>query len=160
MKNLFYVLLLLPIFSNAELITLEDEELQKVEGKSGITINARIDLGAGSRISYTSDYANIDYNTAAVDKSYWLVFHELTGGIEFEGLKFDLVDTFGPTQSDEAIVWTMPERIEFNQLDIEGLYLADTNVVAGGNDRYIMGLSLDGSLYLPAQTKAYVFPTN
>lgn len=162
MKKLLLTMLLVPTLANAEMIGMKDKELQTVNGQSGITVNARLDFGEGTRVSFSTDHDNIDYDPNSVPSNTrtWLVFNELTGGIEFEGLKIDLTDTFGPNQSEEAIVVTLPERIEFNQLDIEGLYLADSEIVTGGDDRYIMGLSLDGSLYLPASTKVNVFPTN
>jgi hypothetical protein len=148
------------MLANAELRLLQDTDLKKVDGQSGITISASIDIGSDSRISYKSDYDNIDYNPADVDKAYWMVFKSLEGGIAFENLKFDLTDTFSANGSESALQWTLPEKIKFNDLKIKGLYLSDTIDATGANDRYLLSVGVDGALQLPAETKLYVFPVN
>jgi hypothetical protein len=149
------------MFANAELRLLQDDDLKKVDGQSGITLSASIVLGADSRISYTSDYDNVDYNPTQVDKAYWMVFKSLQGGIAFENLKFDLTDTFSENGSESALQWTLPEKVEFSDLKIEGLYLSDSvNAPAGVDRRYLLSVGFDGALQLPAETKLYVFPVN
>lgn len=148
------------MFANAELRLLQDADLKKVDGQSGITLSASIYLGDDSRISYTSDYDNVDYNPIEVDKAYWMVFKSLEGGIAFENLKFDLTDTFSANGSESALQWTLPDKVIFDDLKIKGLYLSDTIDATGVNDRYLLSVGFDGALHLPAETKLYVFPAN
>ena len=135
----------------AEMNEMNDTELQRSSGQSGITLSAKVDFEEGTRISYTNEDANyLD------QQEYWLVIDNITGSIEMKGLKIDIVDDFGPAANKGAIQWTMPDEITFDNFRTDGIYMSETKDVS--NDaRFLMAVEVDGHLQLPAQTTMTIF---
>jgi len=154
MKNIIVLLLFLPVMVNAELSILNDSELSDQTGQTGITLSTRIEFGSGTRISYSNPDASYLDNT-----DYWLVFNELSGSIELKGLKLDLIGDFGPAGNQGALQWTLPEEVTFDELKTEGIYVGPSAAV-GSNHQFLMGVEIDGTLTMPAQTKINIFPVN
>jgi hypothetical protein len=103
-----------------------------------------------------------------IRKPAYIMLGEISGGISFTGLKFDFVSDFGydetlPLTEDNrprpAMKWTLPEQINFKNFEVNGLYISSDNVI-DRNDNKLLGVRLDGPLYLPSATASYVFVTS
>ncbi|GGY55116.1 hypothetical protein GCM10011297_30010 [Bacterioplanes sanyensis] len=140
----------------ADLTPLNEHQLQRVDGQAGITLSGRMEFEQGTRFSYQNEDAEYIDNTA-----YWLVMNEVTGGIGFSDMKLDLIDGIGPNGDKTALQITLPEELEFEQLQTEGFYLGDNREVNQMSDpRFLFAVELDGKLQAPAQTKVNIFPVN
>jgi len=141
-----------------------------------------------------SSHTNREYNWRSPDasaedyqirKPYYVMIGAITGGISFEGLEMEMVQDFAvdfytpqefaelnlPDDRDRlpALPWTMPEKIKFNNFEIEGIYVSedavidkpyvDNNGVFHGDNK-LLGARLDGPIYMPSSTSAYVFVTS
>jgi hypothetical protein len=117
-----------------------------------------------------------------IRKPYYVILGEISGGISFEGLQLDFVDKIVLSDDVElgqdhidamahkpALKWTMPSKIEFHDFEIDGLYISEDKYIdkpgydVNGNfygDNKILGLRIDGPVYLPSQTTAHVFITS
>ena len=58
-----------------------------------------------------------------------------------------------------ALKWTLPEEIVFDNFEISGIYVSD-DLTIDRNDNKIIGARIDGPIYMPSQTNAYVFVTS
>lgn len=118
-----------------------------------------------------------------IREPYYVMIGAITGGISFEGLEMEMVpdfaaDFYSPEQVAElpagrdklpALRWTMPEVIRFKDFEIEGIYISkdavidkpyiDSNDVFHGDNK-LLGARLDGPIYMPSSTSAYVFVTS
>jgi len=103
-----------------------------------------------------------------IRKPAHIMLGEISGGISFTGLKLDFVSDFGydenlPLTEENkprpAMKWTLPDEIKFNNFEISGVYVS-TNEVIDRNDNKLLGARLDGPIYLPSATAAYVFVTS
>lgn len=153
MKKALCLMALWPLAATAEMSELTESELQSTSGQAGVTLSARAEFDAGTRISYTNEDA--DY---ADGQDYWLVIDNITGAIEVKGLKIDLVSDFGPTGNAGAIQWTMPDEVIFDEFKTDGLYMSSEKV-KNTSSRFLMSVEMDGSLQFPAQTTMSVFAT-
>lgn len=118
---------------------------------------------------------------------YYVILGKITGGISFDNLQLDFVDKIilrkdrelGADHIDQmpnkaALKWTLPEKIVFHDFEVEGLYVSEDKVIdKPGNhpaghpnageffgDNKVLGLRVDGPVYLPSSTNAYVFITS
>jgi len=103
-----------------------------------------------------------------IRKPAYIMMGEISGGISFTGLKFDFVNDFGydetqPLTEDNrprpAMKWTLPDEIKFKDFEVSGLYISSDNIISK-NDNKLFGVRLDGPIYLPSATAAYVFVTS
>ncbi|MAD44217.1 MAG: hypothetical protein CMI02_07980 [Oceanospirillaceae bacterium] len=145
--------LVFPLAGKAELAALNDEQMAEASGQSGLTISARVELDDGSRVSYTNTAA--DY---ADNNEYWLVVDNITGAVEIQDLKLDLIGDFGPAGDTGALQWTLPEEIVFDDLKTDGIYMSTDKEVNAGS-RFLMAVEVDGTLQLPASTTMTIFAT-
>ena len=145
--------LVFPLAGKAELAALNDEQMAEASGQSGLTISARVELDDGSRVSYTNPAA--DY---ADNNEYWLVVDNITGAVEIQDLKLDLIGDFGPAGDTGALQWTLPEEIVFDDLKTDGIYMSTDKEVNAGS-RFLMAVEVDGTLQLPASTTMTIFAT-
>lgn len=151
--------------SFAELSSLDEGSLSQVSGRSGITLNGLVDFSEGTRVSYKQVLVDSSGTELASQPKYF-VLDNLTGSVAFEGLAFDLVDSFEPasdspetaTYRNPSLRWTMPKKLVFDDLKTDGLYISDTATVGSGAS-YLGGARFDGALSLPSTTKAYIFST-
>jgi|GEM_PF-1015229 len=150
---LLFLLLLISVIATAEMQQMNDEQMSESSGQAGLTISARVELDTGSRVSYTNTAA--DY---ADNNEYWLVVDNITGAVEIQDLKLDLIGDFGPAGDTGALQWTLPEEIVFNELKTDGVYMStDRQDVSGA--RFLMAVEVDGTLELPAATTMTIFAT-
>lgn len=118
---------------------------------------------------------------------YYVILGKITGGISFDNLQLDFVDKIVLRKDRElgadhiaqmpnkaALKWTLPEKIVFHDFEVEGLYVSEDKVIdkpgyhpdghpnAGEffGDNKVLGLRVDGPVYLPSATNAYVFITS
>lgn len=118
---------------------------------------------------------------------YYVILGDITGGISFDNLQLDFVDKIVLREDRElgaehiaqmpnkaALKWTLPEKIVFHDFEVEGLYISENKTIdkpgihpaghanAGEfyGDNKILGLRVDGPVYLPSATNAYVFITS
>ena len=151
----------------AELAQLSENDLGDVSAQAGLTISARAELEAGTRVSYSNDnisasqYNGSDYTGSGAT---WLVVDDITGVLEFTNLDVDIISGVGPLQDKTAIQLTLPDALEVKSLKTKGLYLGDGPEVSydgtGNSDShlFLLGLELDGRLSMPAATKVNIFP--
>lgn len=153
MKESLLCMLLLSSAVYAEMNELNEDEMQEATGQAGLTLSAKADFEAGTRISYTN--LDADYLDG---QDYWLVINNITGSVEVKGMKLDLVNDFGPAGTAGALQWTMPEEIVFDKFKTDGIYMSDSKQV-NANSRFVMAVEIDGTLQFPAETKMSVFAT-
>ncbi|WP_420591529.1 hypothetical protein [Bacterioplanoides sp.] len=137
--------------SMAELQPLNEDELVKHTGQTGITLSSKVEFGGDTRISYSNTDADLK------DKDTWLVINQLTGSIELKGLDIDLESGLGPQRNKSAVVVTLPEEIIFDELKTEGIYVGPGRDKSP-NHRFLMAVEVDGVLQMPGATKINVFP--
>jgi hypothetical protein len=117
---------------------------------------------------YNVVYKNPQEGDYLIRKPAYIIMGEISGGISFTGLKFDFVSNFGYDNSkpltDEnsprpAMKWTLPSQINFKNFEVSGLYVS-TDEFIDRADNKLLGLRIDGPIYLPSATAAYVFVTS
>lgn len=139
----------------ADMQPLDESELQEATGMQGISQSAKLDFAQGTRLSFSNpdaDYKNPPPN----GQHYWLVVNNLTGSVELKNMKTEYINDFGPSKNVGAVVTTLPESIEFDNLRTDGIYLGPGKEV-GADHRFILGLEINGKLELPAATTMTVF---
>ncbi len=103
-----------------------------------------------------------------IRKPAYIILGEISGGISFTGLEFDFVSDFGydealPLTEENrprpAMKWTLPDQINFNNFEVSGLYISTDDVI-DRNDNKLLGIRIDGPIYLPSATASYVFVTS
>lgn len=152
------VLAFVPLI-NAEMAELTDNDLQEATGQEGISISMKLDFAEGTRISSQNP---------KVDGDNWQVIDSITGSIEAKKLRTELLnDYIGPADNAEvvtAVQTIFPDEINFSEFKTKGIYLGkgenverDSNNNVTSNHNFYMGLEIDGSLKLPAQTKLTTF---
>jgi len=140
-----------------------------------------VDGGANALKKDAHNGYNVTYKDEREDggdylirKPYYVILGEISGGISFDGLQLDLVSDFGTNSNKAALKWTMPDKIEFHDFTIDGLYISEDEYIdkpgyhpeghanAGQfyGDNKILGARLDGPIYMPSATSAYVFITS
>lgn len=139
----------------AEMLPMDESELERLTGQAGITLSAKADFDSGTRISYANKDA--DYIDPV---EYWLVIDELTGSIELKDLQIDIVNNFGPARNKGAIQITMPNEIVAEELKVEGIYVGPGEI-KGNNHQFLLGVEIDGTLSMPASggMQVNLFPT-
>jgi hypothetical protein len=117
---------------------------------------------------YNVLYKNAQEGDYLIRKPAYMILGEISGGISFTGLKFDFVSDFGYDSTQEiteenrprpAMKWTLPDQIKFKDFEVSGLYISTDNVI-DSTDNKLFGVRLDGPIYLPSATAAYVFVTS
>ncbi|MEH6449216.1 MAG: DUF6160 family protein [Oleispira sp.] len=117
---------------------------------------------------YNVVYKNPQEGDYLIRKPAYIMLGEISGGISFTGLKFDFVSDFGydeamPLSAENkprpAMKWTLPDQINFKNFEISGVYVS-TDSVIDRTDNKLMGVRLDGPIYMPSATAAYVFVTS
>lgn len=117
---------------------------------------------------YNVIYKNEQEGDYLIRKPAYIMLGEISGGISFTGLKLDFVSDFGydknlPLTEENkprpAMKWTLPDEIKFKNFEISGLYVSTDNII-DRNDNKLLGARLDGPIYLPSATAAYVFVTS
>lgn len=147
----------------ADMQPLDESELQEATGQQGIKMSAKLEFAPNTRLSFANPDA--DYkNPLPNGEHYWLVVDNLTGSVELKNMKTEYINDFGPSKNVGAVVTTLPESIEFNNLSTDGIYLGPGKEVirnasneVTSNHRFIMGLEINGKLELPAATTMTVF---
>ena len=145
----------LSVTAFADMQPLAEAELQEATGQQGINMSAKLEFAPNTRLSFANpdaDYKNPPPN----GQHYWLVVNNLTGSVELKNMKTEYINDFGPSKNVGAVVTTLPESIEFNDLRTDGIYLGPGKEV-GANHRFILGLEVNGKLELPAATTMTVF---
>ncbi|WP_430459640.1 DUF6160 family protein [Thalassolituus sp. LLYu03] len=153
MKIYGFLFVFLSLTAKAEMAEMSEADLGEESGQAGITLSAKADFDDGSRISYTN--ADAEYLDG---QDYWLVINNITGSIEIKGLKLDVINDFGPSGSEGALQWTLPEEIVFDEFKTEGLYLSSEKEV-NASSRFVMAIEYDGTLQFPANTTMSIFST-
>lgn len=154
--------LALAAFSYAEMAELSDNDLQEATGQEGISISMKLDFAEGTRISSQNP---------ETDGNNWEVMDSITGSIEAKKLRTELLDNYrGPKDNADGVSAAQtifPDEINFAKFKTRGIYLGegkeverDVNEKVTGNHNFYMGLEIDGSLKLPAQTKLTTFVVN
>lgn len=148
----------------ADLVEIDESDLDAVAGQAGITLNAKIVLGAESSFVYTNTSgATLAEVEAAkntpdpgddIDVSY-LIIDGIEGSVEIEGLKLDLISDLN-SSGKPALQWTLPEKITVNQLKTSGIYASSTEKV-DANSTFLLSANLNGALTLPADTTISIF---
>ena len=111
----------------------------------------------GYNVTYKSEAENdADY---LIRKPYYVIIGEISGGISFSGLELEFVSDFGTNNNKAALKWTLPEEIVFDNFEISGIYVSD-DLTIDRNDNKIIGARIDGPIYMPSNTNAYVFVTS
>ena len=111
----------------------------------------------GYNVKYKSEAANdADY---LIRDPYYVIFGEISGGISFSGLELEFVSDFGASNNKAALKWTLPEEIVFDNFEISGIYVSD-DLTIDRTDNKIIGARIDGPIYMPSTTNAYVFVTS
>ena len=130
------------------------------------------DVHNGYNVTYKDERE--DGGDYFIRKPYYVILGEISGGISFAGLQLDLVSDFGANKNKAALKWTLPDKIEFHDFTIDGLYVSEDEYIdkpgyhpeghanAGQfyGDNKILGARLDGPIYMPSATSAYVFITS
>lgn len=148
----------------AELNPLDDSFLDNISGQSGLTLNAKINLGDESRFVYTNTSGKALGEASSDDISY-LVVDKIAGSIEFKGLALDLVSDLN-SSGKAALQWTMPKEIEAKEFRTSGVYASDTKDidtptnVPNSPSTFLFSVEMDGTLQLPANTQLSVFVTD
>lgn len=159
-KFIFFVasLSLFVSSSFAELIPVTDNMLENVSGQSGITLNAKVILGDESSFIFTNTSGKTKADATAAETGY-LIVDKIHGEIEFEGLSMDLLSDL-KNSGKAAIQWTLPQEIKATNFKTEGVYISSTEEVNPGGSNtstFLMGLELNGTLSLPANTQISLF---
>lgn len=163
-KILILILTLCATTSNAEMKPLTDSVLSSQSGQAGLTINARVDLGSESKFIYTNTSGKTLDNATVADTSYFIL-DEITGAIELKGLKLDLISNLN-NSGKSALQWTMPNEIKADNFKTSGIYAASAKLESGkvvpdnASSTFLLGVELNGTLTLPAETKLSVFVVN
>lgn len=111
----------------------------------------------GYNVKYKSEAANdADY---LIRDPYYVIIGEISGGISFSGLELEFVSDFGADDNKAALKWTLPEEIVFDNFEISGIYVSK-DLTIDRNDNKIIGARIDGPIYMPSNTNAYVFVTS
>lgn len=145
--------------------------------------SAEIDRRTDTNREYNWRSENAVDEDFQLRKPYYVMIGAITGGISFEGLEMEMVPDFAadfysqeeldrlPVDRDQlpALRWTLPEKIVFKNLEIEGIYVSEDAVIdkpyVDGSgvfhgDNKLLGARLDGPIYMPSATSAYVFVTS
>lgn len=149
----------LTALSHAEMAELSDGDLQEATGQEGMSISMKLDFAEGTRIS--SQNPQLDANN-------WEVMDNITGSIEVKKLRVELKgDYTGPQNTGDAVSamqTVMPDEINFDNFKTDGVYIGEGKEVTRNgeghvtsNHNFYMGMEIDGSLKLPAQTKITTF---
>lgn len=160
------VLLALTPITHADMQELTEEDLQQATGQEGITISAKLDFAEGTRISTINNgVKRTDYiNQANADN--WQVLENITGSIEAKGIRTDLLASYGTDSNGSGVSaaqTTLPEKITFEAFQTDGLYLGPGETVSRDGQgkvtshNFMLGLEIDGTLSMPAQTKITTF---
>lgn len=157
--KIFYTLVISSMFSllvQAEMNAISDNELDSITGQSGITINAKVNLGDKTRFVYTNTLGKTK-ETAGSDASY-LIADKISGSVEIKGLKLDLISDLDRS-GKSALQWTLPEKVVAEEFKIGGIYASTSEAVdpSGVSSSFLVGVSIDGTLSLPASTTVSVF---
>lgn len=143
----------------AELIPVGDEVLDDISGQSGITLNAKVNLGSETSFVFTNTSGKKKADASTSEIGY-LIVDEIQGSLEFEGLSFDLITDLKNT-GKSALQFTLPKSIKATNLKTTGIYISSTEEVnpdSGVNtSTFLMGLELNGTLSLPASTQVSLF---
>jgi hypothetical protein len=111
----------------------------------------------GYNVKYKSEAANdADY---LIRDPYYVIIGEISGGISFSGLELEFVSDFGIDNNKAALKWTLPEEIVFDNFEISGIYVSK-DLTIDRSDNKIIGARIDGPIYMPSNTNAYVFVTS
>jgi len=141
--------------SVAELIPVDDADLNQVSGRSGITLNAKIILGDESSFVFTNTSGK-KIADATLDETGYLIVDKIQGELEMEGLAFDLVSDL-KNSGKSALQWTLPSKIKATNLKTTGIYISSTEEVTPTTSTFLLGLELNGELSLPASTQVSLF---
>jgi hypothetical protein len=115
------------------------------------------DVFNGYNVKYKSEAENeADY---LIRDPYYVILGEISGGISFSGLELEFVSNFGTDNNKAALKWTLPEEIVFDNFEISGLYVSK-DLEISRDDNKIIGARIDGPIYMPSATNAYVFVTS
>ncbi|MEH6465924.1 MAG: DUF6160 family protein [Shewanella psychromarinicola] len=146
-------------FALAELVAVDDEKLMEISGQSGITINAKVVLGADSDFIYTNTSGKSKADASAAETSY-LIVNGIEGELEILGLKLDLISDLN-NSGKSAFQWTMPKKIIATNLKTSGIYASTSKEVASGTtSTFLTSVNMNGTLLLPAKTTLSVFVAN
>lgn len=138
------------------------------DGYLNIKDGANFDKRLGTLNKYNVLYKDPQAGDYLLRKPAYIIMGEISGGISFNGLKFDFVSDFGydklePLTDDNrprpAMKWTLPDQINFKNFEVSGLYIS-TDEFIDRADNKLLGLRIDGPIYLPSATAAYVFVTS
>lgn len=155
--------------SGVELIDSDGDGYINVDGGGNVL---KKDVHNGYNVTYKDE--RDDGGDYLIRKPYYVILGEISGGISFDGLQLDLVSDFGTNNNKAALKWTLPDKIEFHDFTIDGLYVSEDEYIdkpgihpvghaqAGQfyGDNKILGARLDGPVYMPSATSAYVFITS
>jgi len=169
-KNKSYLLIAFFLLHNqtqADLIAIDESDLNQVSGQAGITLNAKIVLGDETSFVYTNtsgatiaeaESANSDADSGNdIDVSY-LIVDEISGSIEMKGLSIDLISNLN-NSGKAALQWTMPSEIKVENLKTTGIYASSTEAVVGAST-FLLAAKVNGTLTLPANTQISAFVTD
>lgn len=146
----------------------------------GANVN-KSDVHNGYNVVYKE--ARPDGGDYLIRKPYYVILGEITGGISFDNFQLDFVDKIAlrkdignedAVPKKAALKFTLPDKIVFHDFEIGGLYVSEDEYIdkpgyhpaghakAGEfyGDNKILGLRVDGPVYMPSATKAYVFVTS
>ena len=157
-RSLFIGLLVSSNVTYAELVAVDDEKLMAISGQSGITINAKIVLGAESNFIYTDTSGKSEADATPAETSY-LIVNGIEGSLEIKGLKLDLIADLN-NSGKSALQWTLPSKIVATNLKTEGIYASTTKEVSPTTSTFLTSVHMNGTLLLPAETKISVFVAN
>ncbi len=157
-RMLFMCFLISSPLSFAELVAVDDERLMEISGQSGITINAKVVLGAESSFIYTNTSGKPEADASLAEKSY-LIVNGIEGALEIKGLKLDLIADLN-NSGKSALQWGLPREIVATGFKTEGIYASTTKTVTPTTSTFLTAVHMDGTLLLPAETTISVFVAN
>jgi hypothetical protein len=157
----FFTCLLLSMSGYAELVAIDESDLNSVSGQAGITLNAKIVLGDETGFVYTNTSGKTEAAASAAETSY-LVVDKISGEIEMKGLQIDLISDLN-NSGKPAIQWTLPKEIKFTNLKTTGIYASSTEAVdsrvghANRTSTFLVAANVNGTLAIPDNTQISVF---
>lgn len=155
MKRLAFVLLLLPLPAPAEMEPLDDGTMAGVDGADGITLDIYWRLDADAAGNRTG---NNSLPVRLAGQSAWLIFHNNSGAMRVEDLRFDIEDTpaaLGPVTP--ALKVTPAGPWTFDNWRIDEVSIGSSAASAPGENGKIAHFETDATWRFGSNTAAWFF---
>lgn len=120
MRLIFVPFLLLPALALAEPEALSNDEMATATGGEGLSMALEYALNADAAGTPRAGTTAQQRRFAFKHNQYWLVVHDVRGGLVFDELQWDL-ERFG---DQPAIKLSSPGLVHLNQVQIDGIFLS------------------------------------